>query len=76
MSEFFPSQLSSHRAISEAVRHCQPRAPVANIYQDCLLLSGIDGCWVVVIVVIIDVLVGSLSYLFSFVIVIVKLTGI
>uniref|UniRef100_A0AAQ6IVB3 Methionine synthase n=1 Tax=Anabas testudineus TaxID=64144 RepID=A0AAQ6IVB3_ANATE len=30
------------RAISEAVRHCKPRAPVANIYQDCLLLSGLE----------------------------------
>ncbi|KAK2815460.1 hypothetical protein Q5P01_025927 [Channa striata] len=30
------------RAISEAVRHCQPRAPAANIYQDYMLLSGLE----------------------------------
>ncbi|GLD64257.1 methionine synthase isoform X1, partial [Lates japonicus] len=30
------------RAISEAVRHCQPRAPAADIYQDYLLLSGLE----------------------------------
>uniref|UniRef100_A0A3Q3BEV6 Methionine synthase n=1 Tax=Kryptolebias marmoratus TaxID=37003 RepID=A0A3Q3BEV6_KRYMA len=30
------------RAISEAVKHCQPRVPVAAIYQDHLLLSGLE----------------------------------
>uniref|UniRef100_A0A4W6FIV2 Methionine synthase n=1 Tax=Lates calcarifer TaxID=8187 RepID=A0A4W6FIV2_LATCA len=30
------------RAISEAVRDCQPRAPAADIYQDYLLLSGLE----------------------------------
>lgn len=30
----------SHRAISEAVKLCQPRVPPADIYQDYLLLSG------------------------------------
>uniref|UniRef100_A0A669CQF3 Methionine synthase n=1 Tax=Oreochromis niloticus TaxID=8128 RepID=A0A669CQF3_ORENI len=30
------------RAISEAVRHCVPRAPAADIYQDYLLLSGLE----------------------------------
>uniref|UniRef100_UPI0037E924B4 methionine synthase n=1 Tax=Semicossyphus pulcher TaxID=241346 RepID=UPI0037E924B4 len=30
------------RAISEAVRHCRPRAPAADIYQDYLLLSGLE----------------------------------
>uniref|UniRef100_A0A3Q4IA40 Methionine synthase n=1 Tax=Neolamprologus brichardi TaxID=32507 RepID=A0A3Q4IA40_NEOBR len=30
------------RAIAEAVRHCVPRAPAADIYQDYLLLSGLE----------------------------------
>ncbi|KAM7371312.1 hypothetical protein PAMP_010793 [Pampus punctatissimus] len=30
------------RAISEAVKHCQPRAPAADIYHDYLLLSGLE----------------------------------
>uniref|UniRef100_A0A3B5AVU0 Methionine synthase n=1 Tax=Stegastes partitus TaxID=144197 RepID=A0A3B5AVU0_9TELE len=30
------------RAISEAVKHCQPRAPAADVYQNCLLLSGLE----------------------------------
>ncbi|XP_074519998.1 methionine synthase isoform X2 [Halichoeres trimaculatus] len=30
------------RAISEAVRGCRPRAPVADIYQDHLLLAGLE----------------------------------
>ncbi|XP_037547504.1 methionine synthase [Nematolebias whitei] len=30
------------RAISEAVKHCQPRVPPAAIYQDHLLLSGLE----------------------------------
>uniref|UniRef100_A0A3B4UYX1 Methionine synthase n=1 Tax=Seriola dumerili TaxID=41447 RepID=A0A3B4UYX1_SERDU len=30
------------RAIHEAVRNCQPRAPAADIYQDYLLLSGLE----------------------------------
>ncbi|XP_067431794.1 methionine synthase isoform X1 [Thunnus thynnus] len=30
------------RAISEAVKHCQPRAPAADIYKDYLLLSGLE----------------------------------
>ncbi|XP_070401461.1 methionine synthase [Nothobranchius furzeri] len=30
------------RAISEAVKHCQPRVPAANIYQHYLLLSGLE----------------------------------
>ncbi|XP_028991030.1 methionine synthase [Betta splendens] len=30
------------RAISEAVRHCQPRIPAANIYQDYMLLAGLE----------------------------------
>ncbi|KAM6896918.1 LOW QUALITY PROTEIN: methionine synthase [Xenentodon cancila] len=30
------------RAISEAVKHCQPRVPAAAIYQDHLLLSGLE----------------------------------
>ncbi|XP_028287137.1 methionine synthase [Parambassis ranga] len=30
------------RAISEAVKQCQPRAPAADIYQDYLLLSGLE----------------------------------
>ncbi|XP_069024617.1 methionine synthase isoform X1 [Embiotoca jacksoni] len=30
------------RAISEAVRHCQPRAPAVDIYHDYLLLSGLE----------------------------------
>lgn len=30
----------SHRAISEAVKLCQPRVAPADIYQDYLLLSG------------------------------------
>lgn len=32
--------LSPHRAICDAVRHCPPRAPAADVYQDHLLLSG------------------------------------
>ncbi|XP_034564019.1 methionine synthase isoform X2 [Notolabrus celidotus] len=30
------------RAISEAARLCRPRAPAANLYQDYLLLSGLE----------------------------------
>ncbi|KAM6898711.1 methionine synthase isoform 2-T2 [Lycodopsis pacificus] len=30
------------RAISEAVKHCQPRVPAADIYQDYMLLSGLE----------------------------------
>ncbi|CAJ1080476.1 methionine synthase isoform X1 [Xyrichtys novacula] len=30
------------RAISEAVRLCRPRAPAADIYQDYMLLSGLE----------------------------------
>ncbi|XP_056222461.1 methionine synthase [Seriola aureovittata] len=30
------------RAIHEAVRNCKPRAPAADIYQDYLLLSGLE----------------------------------
>ncbi|XP_071402225.1 methionine synthase [Centroberyx affinis] len=30
------------RAISEAVKHCKPRAPTADIYQDYMLLSGLE----------------------------------
>ncbi|XP_069373354.1 methionine synthase isoform X2 [Paralichthys olivaceus] len=30
------------RAISEAVRHCKPRTPAADIHQDNLLLSGLE----------------------------------
>ncbi|XP_070783248.1 methionine synthase [Enoplosus armatus] len=30
------------RAISEAVKHCQPRVPAADIHQDHLLLSGLE----------------------------------
>ncbi|RVE60053.1 hypothetical protein OJAV_G00194440 [Oryzias javanicus] len=30
------------RAISEAVRHCQPRVPPPAIYEDYLLLSGLE----------------------------------
>ncbi|XP_034716471.1 methionine synthase [Etheostoma cragini] len=30
------------RAISEAVKHCQPRVPEADIYQDYMLLSGLE----------------------------------
>ncbi|KAM3859881.1 methionine synthase [Diretmus argenteus] len=30
------------RAISEAVKHCKPRTPPADIYQDYLLLSGLE----------------------------------
>ncbi|XP_026171111.1 methionine synthase isoform X2 [Mastacembelus armatus] len=30
------------RAISDAVRECQPRVPAADIYQDYLLLSGLE----------------------------------
>ncbi|XP_020493877.2 methionine synthase [Labrus bergylta] len=30
------------RSICEAVRHCRPRAPPADIYQDYLLLSGLE----------------------------------
>ncbi|XP_047465055.1 methionine synthase isoform X2 [Mugil cephalus] len=30
------------RAISEAVKHCQPRYPAVNIHQDYLLLSGLE----------------------------------
>ncbi|XP_037611245.1 methionine synthase isoform X1 [Sebastes umbrosus] len=30
------------RAISEAVKHCKPRVPEANIYQDYMLLSGLE----------------------------------
>ncbi|CAK6966771.1 methionine synthase [Scomber scombrus] len=29
-------------AICEAVKHCQPRVPAADIYQDYLLLSGLE----------------------------------
>uniref|UniRef100_A0A8D0ACP6 Methionine synthase n=1 Tax=Sander lucioperca TaxID=283035 RepID=A0A8D0ACP6_SANLU len=32
----------SYRAISEAVKHCQPRVPAADIYQDYMLLSGLE----------------------------------
>ncbi|XP_061611621.1 methionine synthase isoform X4 [Phyllopteryx taeniolatus] len=31
------------RAISEAVQHCQPRVPVEDIFQDYLLLSGLES---------------------------------
>ncbi|XP_077407200.1 methionine synthase isoform X4 [Vanacampus margaritifer] len=31
------------RAISEAVKDCQPRAPVGDIYQEYLLLSGLEA---------------------------------
>ncbi|XP_062415894.1 methionine synthase [Pungitius pungitius] len=30
------------RAISEGVKHCQPRVPAADIYQDYMLLSGLE----------------------------------
>ncbi|KAK1881794.1 Methionine synthase, partial [Dissostichus eleginoides] len=30
------------RAISEAVKQCQPRVPAADIYQDYMLLSGLE----------------------------------
>ncbi|XP_044035134.1 methionine synthase isoform X3 [Siniperca chuatsi] len=30
------------RAISEAVKHCQPRVPAGDIYRDFLLLSGLE----------------------------------
>ncbi|XP_059180414.1 methionine synthase [Centropristis striata] len=30
------------RAISEAVKHCKPRVPAADIYQDYMLLSGLE----------------------------------
>ncbi|KAK5851364.1 hypothetical protein PBY51_002166 [Eleginops maclovinus] len=30
------------RAISEAVKHCPPRVPAADIYQDYMLLSGLE----------------------------------
>nr|XP_057918534.1 methionine synthase [Doryrhamphus excisus] len=30
------------RAISEAVKHCQPRVPTADIHQDYMLLSGLE----------------------------------
>uniref|UniRef100_A0A8C5N771 Methionine synthase n=1 Tax=Gouania willdenowi TaxID=441366 RepID=A0A8C5N771_GOUWI len=30
------------RAISEAVKHCRPRVPPADVYQDYLLLSGLE----------------------------------
>ncbi|XP_061561270.1 methionine synthase isoform X7 [Phycodurus eques] len=31
------------RAIAEAVQHCQPRVPVEDIFQDYLLLSGLES---------------------------------
>uniref|UniRef100_A0AAQ4QCU2 Methionine synthase n=1 Tax=Gasterosteus aculeatus aculeatus TaxID=481459 RepID=A0AAQ4QCU2_GASAC len=30
------------RAIAEGVKHCQPRVPAADIYQDYMLLSGLE----------------------------------
>ncbi|XP_051273084.1 methionine synthase isoform X1 [Dicentrarchus labrax] len=30
------------RAISKAVKHCQPRVPATDVYQDYLLLSGLE----------------------------------
>ncbi|XP_054457475.1 methionine synthase [Anoplopoma fimbria] len=30
------------RAISEAVKHCKPRVPAADIYQEYMLLSGLE----------------------------------
>ncbi|XP_041818840.1 methionine synthase isoform X1 [Chelmon rostratus] len=30
------------RAISEAVKHCKPRVPAADIYQDYMLLAGLE----------------------------------
>lgn len=36
------SSSSSHRAIAEAVKQCQPRVPAADTFKDYLLLSGIN----------------------------------
>lgn len=34
--------LSPHRAISGAVKPCKPRVPPADVFQDYLLLSGVE----------------------------------